>query len=643
VKLKTKVSLSISLLVFVVVLAVSVLYLNSFVDGQIQIINGHAQFISEEVYDQLRSELMNASEAGTVDLASNEQVRQFLHSLNDSRSFNALLGSAISYPATSSIRDVALVDSEGVVAADSNPLLVGQQLPSRPALEQLVDATWWQQVSAIFGRERVYEVVQPLLITPSVALPTATRSAGAIRVGLDTVLVYSALANQIKSIIRWGVLIIFVAVLLSIAFSDFVLSPLTAISAQLDRLTGGNAEAEERVTTRDEYGVVSSKIQQLGRQIQDVRQVYTTLQENVIHVLESLEEGVLLFDSSGRAMMASAAAQRFLGLEPADLLRRSAEDIFPTESSLDRAVRWALRSHQPLGTREVERRPGERTLLARIDILGDSSRFMGALLTLRDAERVHRLEDELEVARRVSAIGNLTRGVAHEVKNPLNAMAIHLDLLLSKARNGSAANIEPHVEVIRREIERLDRVVRTFLDFTRPVELNFSNADLVEAARSVRELALAAAASHAIDIRVESSEPEVRAWVDRDLIEQAVLNLVNNGIEAMAHDPRLGDGDGLSAGKSAPGRALTLQVSREGEDAVIRVCDQGPGVPADLREKIFDLYFSTRPEGSGIGLALTARVMQLHKGAVELESSTSEGSTFMLRFPLALRREVEVV
>jgi signal transduction histidine kinase len=637
VKLKTKVSLSISLLVFVVVLAVSVLYLDSFINEKIDDISAHANFIAHDVFDQLKMELLNAADSGSLDLNAGDQVRQFLHGLNDSRSFNTQLGTSISYPDSSSILDVALVDAEGTVAADSNPLLVGKQLQSRPALDRLVTASWWRQFSVIFGQERVYEVSLPVQITPLSTLPSAGKTLASIHVGVDTALVESALAGQIKAIIRWGVLVIFVSVLLSIAFSDFVLSPLTAISAQLDTLTGGVPPAENPAV-RDEYGVVSSKIQQLGRQIQDVRQVYSALQENVIHVLESLEEGVLLFDSGGRAMMASAAAQRFLGLEPADLLRRSVEDIFPTDSGLDRAVRWALRAHEPLPTRELERRPGDRPLLARIDILGDAHRFMGALLTLRDAERVHKLEDEIEVARRVSAIGNLTRGVAHEVKNPLNAMAIHLDLLLQKTKNGPGVAIEPHVEVIRREIERLDRVVRTFLDFTRPVELNFRNTDLTEVARGVRDLTTAPAAAHAIDIFVQCEQPELRAWVDRDLVEQALLNLVNNGIEAMAHDPRHSDSNGGPALR----RRLMIDLAQEGEEAVVRVEDEGPGVPPEVRERIFDLYFSTRAEGSGIGLALTARVMQLHNGAVQLERNSSEGATFALRFPLRVRREVGV-
>lgn len=653
-RLKTKLILALSLLVLVVVATVSWLYLVSILREQMTAIYASADFVSREVFNEARQEMQAAAASGLVDLRRVDDAERFMRGLNQSPSLTTLMNSAIGYPATSSVRDVALVDVSNRVLADSDPQLVGKILAPRPSLREITAGGWRRQLRAIFGAEEVFEVTLPLEL--------GTQPLGAIRVGVDTALVRAALAARIRSLAFYGVLIVLIATLLAVGFTDFALSPVNALSAQLDRAARGDAPAPLPARWGSEYGRVSSKIEQLGRQIQDARQVYSSLQESVAQVLEGLEEGVLLFDAEGRAVMASAAAQRFLALAPAQIVGRAVEEVFPSDSSLDRAVRLAVRQQMALPAREVERSPAGRALLVRLDRLGEGPRG-GALLVLRDAERVHRLEDELAVARRLSAVGRLTRGVAHEVKNPLNAMAIHLDLLRAKA--GGPA-LDPHLDVMRREIDRLDRVVKTFLDFTRPVEVRLRPANLVEVARGVRDLVAGEAARLGLEVAVHADpgEPIPPVRMDRDLVEQTLLNLVNNALYAAGEEGEAGqagaDGGAAEVGSGETGEAwpggggepypggggreerrrVELLISAADDEVAIRVRDYGPGVREEIREKIFDLYFSTKPEGSGIGLALAARVMQLHNGSIELERG-GPGATFCLRFPLRVGAPAE--
>jgi signal transduction histidine kinase len=235
------------------------------------------------------------------------------------------------------------------------------------------------------------------------------------------------------------------------------------------------------------------------------------------------------------------------------------------------------------------------------------------LLTLRDAETRRQLRSQLDISTRLAAISKLTSGVAHEIKNPLNAMALHLEILRSKLEREETVDRE--VGVIGGEIARLDRVVKTFLDFTRPVELNWEDVDLAAIAHQVAGLVGPEASLAGIAIRVDAPVPApIRG--DSDLLKQAALNVVNNAIEAMAN-----------------GGTLQIAVSRERGGAVLEIRDQGPGIPADIRDRIFNLYFTTKPRGSGIGLAMTFRIVQLHNGAIDLESEERAGSTFRLRFP----------
>ncbi|HEY8054987.1 MAG TPA: ATP-binding protein [Terriglobales bacterium] len=604
-QLKTKLTLSIAALVLLVVLAVNLIFLAGGLRQQLTEVYNHADFLSREIYNQMNQELAQANLSGLNTPAAAAIVREFVGGLKQSPAMRNLFSSAIGY--NSEIRDVALVAPDGTVVMDSNPLLEGAALPRRLPMSEVMNAGLWSQVRAVFGPETIYAVG---FGTQVGGQPLAT-----ITVGVDTVLLRQALLGRMRTLLFYGALIVLLATGLAWSLADLALAPLAAISAQLDALTAGGGGSEPG----DEFGRVRTKIQRLGREIEDTRQIYTTLQENVSQVLGGLEQGLLLFDAQGQCVMASAALPRLLGLASDACAGKPVEDIFPGSSSLDRAVRQAVRQKQPLAVRELERHPGGRPLLVRLDMVPDRGGQAGALLMVRDAEPLNRLEGELEVARRLSAVGRLTRGVAHEVKNPLNAMSIHLDLLREKA-GGQPGALGPHIQVIGREIERLDRVVRTFLDFSRPVELQLGAADLSEVARGVVELVRAGAESKGMSLRLAASDPGPHVWLDRDLIEQALLNLVNNGLQAM---------------EDRAGGQLLVEVLEQDLHGLIRVRDQGPGIAPEHRDKIFDLYFTTREEGTGIGLALAARIMQLHHGSIELEPSPpGGGASFLLRFPL---------
>ena len=236
---------------------------------------------------------------------------------------------------------------------------------------------------------------------------------------------------------------------------------------------------------------------------------------------------------------------------------------------------------------------------------------------MRDAESVHRIENEIELSRRLAAIGRLTSGVAHEVKNPINSIVVHLEVLREKL-----LQVDPetkrHMDVIGSEIHRLDRVVKTLIDFTRPVELKLSEIDLRLIVDDVVALAAPEAERQGVNISATLDSAPLTAHVDADLIKQALLNVVLNGVQAM---PR--------------GGPLTVTADRIGETARIIVEDQGEGIPPEVRDKIYNLYFTTKKSGSGIGLAMTYRVMQLHNGALDFDSEPGHGTTFRMLLPIS--------
>ena len=268
---------------------------------------------------------------------------------------------------------------------------------------------------------------------------------------------------------------------------------------------------------------------------------------------------------------------------------------------------------------EIETPNGRRVQIS-VDFIHEKGTQIGALLTMRDAESARRIEDEIELSRRISASGRVTRGVAHEVKNPINAIVLHLQLLRNKLQQVDP-NTTRHVDIIDSEIHRLDRVVQILVDFTRPRDLHIEDADLRLILDEVSLLAAPDAAQHGVKLVRELPNAHVPVRVDVDLIKQAILNVVLNGVQAMPD-----------------GGTLSITVREDDGTVVTEIRDQGTGIPAAVQDKVFELYFTTKKTGSGIGLAQTYQIMQWHYGSVEFDSVEGKGTTFRLQLPLAENR-----
>jgi signal transduction histidine kinase len=309
---------------------------------------------------------------------------------------------------------------------------------------------------------------------------------------------------------------------------------------------------------------------------------------------------------------------------------RSLSELFPPSSALGAAVRNSIELRQPLKdfplTLEAEAPTGTRVLVSveMLEAFPDHQRI-GTLVTLRDAETRRQIQSQLDVSARLAAISRLTGGVAHEIKNPLQAITVHMEVLKSKLGD-QYDHVGGEIETIAREILRLDRVVKTFLDFTRPVDLKMRDLEMVALARDVAALVGPSAARQNVRIELEAEPQENYLHGDRDLLQQAILNVVVNGVEAMKQ-----------------GGLLRIQVFAEGGECCVNISDEGAGIPPELRDRIFNLYFSTKGKGSGIGLAMTFRVVQLHNGTIDFASGPGKGTTFRLRFPAAYKEPLRSV
>jgi signal transduction histidine kinase len=489
------------------------------------------------------------------------------------------------------------------------PTLIGKNVKPREDFDAIGKGGVWKQLKVIYGPAQVYDVRIPLLRD---SLPF-----GEVRVGVSTTFLKNELRPLLDRALLFSGVSILISIVLAAGLSNFALRPLEVISRRLDLISSGQAEiAEPRTGRSDEYGAVSSKIDRLGRQMRDVKEVFSALKENLDQMMANLQDGVMLFTSDFKAVLVSASVERFIGKPRGEMLGCLPVEIFSEDSRLGQAILNAFDTRSPVGPEEIETENGRRTQFS-LDFIEERGERIGALLTLRDAESVHRIEDEIELSRRLASIGRLTSGVAHEVKNPINAIVVHLEVLRQKLRDVDPAT-QRHMDVIGSEIKRLDRVVQTLVDFTRPVELRLGENDLRRLVDEVVMLAAPDAERHNVHIEREASLEPLPVRMDSDLVKQAILNIVINGVQAMPE-----------------GGNLYVATRREGDGVVVVVRDEGPGIPAEIRDKIYNLYFTTKKGGSGIGLPMTYRVVQLHNGSLEFDSVNGSGATFYLRFPIA--------
>jgi len=622
-RLKTKLVLAITVLVFLISGSLSLVYVTKLLQSAVQQSYDTNWMVANQIQLALRTALETGLKDQTVDPNNPTQLRNLeAAAVRNNAELQAVIESVNRYSFT--VYDINIADRQSSTLLSTNPENEDKPLAVRPNYSQLRDANPIQLMTAVFGPPRVFDVVVPLERNGE---PFVT-----VHVGVRTTLLRASYAPWLDTALTLMGFALVTALVAAFLLSNLALRPMERISKQLDTLTAegeaiGPVEEQGKKGKQDKLGKldkqdmaarVSSKIERIGQRMRSVEEVFSALKENLDQILGNLQDGILLFTGDGRAVLVSQAARRFLPVEGGSILGLQVREIFDRSTVLGRTLREAFDAGINLVQEEILTETGKR-IQASLDFIHDDETHqgLGALITLHDLESAEEIESELELSRRMAAIGRLTSGVGHEVKNPINAIVVHLELLKSKLGNSSAPAVR-HLEVIDAEIHRLDRVVQMLVDFTRPVELQLREQDLRSVIDDVLALAAAELSTHNITLVSQMPANPLLANFDADLLKQAALNVIQNGAQSMPE-----------------GGTLEVILGEDRKFAVLRISDQGSGIADEIKGKIFDLYFTTKSGGSGIGLAMTYRILQLHHGSIEVQSKPGRGTEFLLRIPLA--------
>ena len=607
-KLQAKVTLGSMLLAIIIVVLVSGVDVGSFMDFQLQSTLERAAGIKDVAMGAVIETLNRRQDVSLREKLRDPELKQKLVKLTGS--LNGVLSI-----------DMVSAENGEVMASTLLDRIGSKDTP--PDFSRLVrQASWFEKLNVLLFKHGYYMLQDPVGVSSTLFW---------VRVVISPVLIRPSLKETLYQKAEVATLCVAGAVLLTFLFSMALFRSLGNIGHMLDRAASGEYELEvlpsDKIAT-DELSVMASKVNLLGQRLRGAQFEVSDLRGNIDHLLQDLEDAVFIFNRELRLVFASGSVEKFLGRERSDLPGQSISSLFPPSATLGLLVAQSSQTGRAIRNRRVpvavanQSLSGPAIVLLSVDILeslpGGPAAPSGVLVRLSDPEAQRKINRELQTADRLSAISRISSGVAHEVKNPLNAILLHVEVARSKLSRGDT-NVAEQMDIISREILRLDRVVRTFLDFTRPVELRMDNIPLQELVREVVDLARPQTEAGNIQVSVVLEAEGVEVRVDRDLLKQAMLNVVVNAIQAMPE-----------------GGELLFEATATEDTAELRISDSGAGISDDLRDKIFRLYFSTKQQGSGIGLAMTFRIVQLHDGTIDFTSEPGKGTTFLIRLPIAV-------
>ena len=398
--------------------------------------------------------------------------------------------------------------------------------------------------------------------------------------------------------------------------------------AQLEDFTDSYILFQETTRRyREAYEELASKFESLTLKLEETNvHLQQSLEEKdrvsnyLNNILESLSGGVLVVDLDGKITFFNQEAEEITGFEQEKVLGKPYANIIGLSAGRKLSVLHTLDTGERLASQEKElQRADDRAIPLGFStslVRDEAGTVLGALEVFNDLTEVKRLEAEVQRVQTLAALGEMAATVAHEIRNPLGGIAGYAGML-----ERDLAADDPNRRLVHKITEgvgRLNRIVVSLLNYTRPLSLNVHPVNLAELVEETTAFFAIDIERSRADIRIECAFPadELICRVDPEQLQQVILNLLQNAMQAMPE-----------------GGAIEVGLRTEGNTGVLIVGDTGVGMDDEVREKLFTPFFTTKEDGTGLGLVTSKKIIDAHNGQIRVDSEPGRGTQFSISLP----------
>lgn len=467
---------------------------------------------------------------------------------------------------TSNIDYIIWQDNDAIISATPN-VTDAEPIQEDPELSAAMKQNWPSTRFTTFKGRKVFEVIKPFFFQGS--------QMGLLRIGLKTDHLDSA-TKRLQTRL---------AMLLALAF------------------TGGLAVFSLMVARRNELLITGA---------------YQREQQFSASILENMADALIAVNVDGHITLINDAAENLFVLDSRQCIDKPLMEIVPECGTLLMeliANRSASCTKEFICTVQRQRLvlAGNFSLIA-----GDNNDKNGAFAVLRDMTGQRAMQKVIARQEKLTAMGELASGIAHEIRNPLNAIGVlgqRLDMEFSTT--GDEQEYHQLVHTIVSEVHRVNGIIQRFLKFARPPRLTLMQTELDEWLEQYWPVLAGVAETKGVKLALKA-DSECCVIIDREQLQQALLNLVRNAVEA-----------------SSKGEQISVTAERRSGKACIEVADTGKGIPEEMLSQIFNLYFTSKDDGNGMGLSIANQIVQAHGGIIEVDSHENKGSVFSILLPLS--------
>ena len=568
------------------------------------------------------------------DLAAISQSHLLLYN------FTALEQNVARLAAEQDVVYALILDADGRLVADSGrPERIGQILTNAVDRRAAETAEPLMQDTTTRSGRALYDFAAPIIVQE--------RKWGTVRVGLSKQRMEALIRRTRWELGALTVATLIVGGLAAALVARRISRPVQRVAEGADAISRGELDFRIDAVTDDEIGRLAVAFNHMAAQLRQQRSALQStnvelrqrleeladLKSYTDNILASLTTGIVTVDLDGRVVTLNPAAEMMTGFFAGEVAGRYCTEVFVQTPEMGEILMEAIgsRAASP-GVAATLRRRNGRTVpieISTVPLKGGDGKDLGVIAAMRDITVVRELEQRLRRSDRLAALGSLAAGLAHEIKNPLTSL---LTFSRHLTRRFDDEQFRAKFQsVVPRELERINGIVERLLELSRPARLTFSPVRLPALVERAAELYAHEMETAGVRVVREYARDLPTVWADPNALYEGLVNLVRNALDAMPSGGRLTLRAGWADGDAAlPGRRPATGARR----VRIEIADSGVGInPADA-DRVFNPFFTTKDGGTGLGLALTHKIVEDHGGSIDFRSVPGAGTTFRLDIPL---------